>query len=162
MSATTKAVIHLGEKYKDNLVTNRNTDFEALKALFDITQKLLLEQKHEIKQMPTTESIYSQVVESKSTCLFRFPALSGKHVQTSRIHEEQLQDFQSTNEYKEFIIMWNRRRTIWPSTPWSASWLRATSLVSAGSPAPGHGVEEGRQLVAVGETLRRLTPNSVE
>ena len=55
MSATMKAAIHLGENDKDNLFTFRNTDFEALKTLFDITQKLILEQKHEMQQVSTIE-----------------------------------------------------------------------------------------------------------
>ena len=55
VSATMKAAIHFGENYKDNLFTHRNTDFEALKTLFDITQKLNLNQKHEIKQVSAIE-----------------------------------------------------------------------------------------------------------
>ena len=51
VSTTMKAAIHLGENYKDNLFIHRNTDFEALKPLFDITQKLILEQKHETKHV---------------------------------------------------------------------------------------------------------------
>ena len=50
-----KAAIHLGEKYNDNLFTYRNTNFEALKTLFDITQKLILNQKHEITHVSTME-----------------------------------------------------------------------------------------------------------
>ena len=46
MSTTTKVVIHLGHNYHENLSTYRNTNFEELKTLFDITQKLSLNQKH--------------------------------------------------------------------------------------------------------------------
>ena len=53
MSATMKAAIHLGENYENNLFTYRNTDFEELKTKFDITQKLILEQKHDIKLVST-------------------------------------------------------------------------------------------------------------
>ena len=50
-----KAAIHLGEDCNDNLVTYMNTNIEALKTLFDITQKLILTQKHEIKHVSTIE-----------------------------------------------------------------------------------------------------------
>ena len=36
MSATMKAAIHLGENYNDNLVTYRNTNFEAVRDLAEI------------------------------------------------------------------------------------------------------------------------------
>ena len=49
------AAIHLAENYKDNLFTNRNTHFEALKTLFDITQKLILNQKHEIRHVSSIQ-----------------------------------------------------------------------------------------------------------
>ena len=55
MSTTMKAAIHLGENYNDNLFTYKNTNFEAFKTLFDITQKLILNQKHEIRHISTTE-----------------------------------------------------------------------------------------------------------
>ena len=55
MSTTMKAAIHLGEHCNDNLVTYRNTNFEAPKPLFEITQKLILNQKHEIKHISTIE-----------------------------------------------------------------------------------------------------------
>ena len=42
MSSTMKAAVHLGENYNDNLFTFRNTNCEALKTLFDVTQKLIL------------------------------------------------------------------------------------------------------------------------
>ena len=43
MSTTMKASIHLGPSYNDILVAYRNTDCKALKTLFDITQRLILE-----------------------------------------------------------------------------------------------------------------------
>ena len=55
MSTTMKAPILLGEDYNDSLVTDRHTNFEALKTLFDITKKLILNQKHEIKHVSTIE-----------------------------------------------------------------------------------------------------------
>ena len=50
MSATMKTAVHLGLDHEKNLLIAKNTDFEELKTLFDITQKLILEQKkHETK-----------------------------------------------------------------------------------------------------------------
>ena len=50
-----KAAVHLGEDYNENLVAYRNTNFDALKTLFDITRKLILNQKHEILNVSTIE-----------------------------------------------------------------------------------------------------------
>ena len=50
-----KAAIHLGEDYTENLVACRKTNFDALKTLFDITQKLILNQNHEIFNASTIE-----------------------------------------------------------------------------------------------------------
>ena len=55
MSTTMKAAVHLGQNYNDNLMTHRNTNFEELEMLFDITQKLILEQNHEILNVSTIE-----------------------------------------------------------------------------------------------------------
>ena len=55
ISATMEAAIQLGENYNENLFTYRNTDFKALKTLFDITQKLILSQRYEIKRVSTIE-----------------------------------------------------------------------------------------------------------
>ena len=42
MSTTMKAAVHLGNFFFENLVTYRNTNFEVLKTLFDIAQRLNL------------------------------------------------------------------------------------------------------------------------
>ena len=41
-STTMVAAIHLGENYNEHLIAFRNTNFDALKTVFDITQKLIL------------------------------------------------------------------------------------------------------------------------
>ena len=38
------ASVHLGPSYNGNLVTYRNTNFKELRALFDITQRLIFEE----------------------------------------------------------------------------------------------------------------------
>ena len=40
MSTTKKALVHLGPSYNENLEVYRNTNFEELKTLFDITQEV--------------------------------------------------------------------------------------------------------------------------
>ena len=40
MSTTKKASVHLGPNYNENLEVYRNTNFEELKTLFDITQEV--------------------------------------------------------------------------------------------------------------------------
>ena len=48
MSTTMKAAVHLGPNYRENLEVSRKTNFEELKNLFDITQRLILEHEAEI------------------------------------------------------------------------------------------------------------------
>ena len=48
MPTTMKSSVHLGLQYQENLTAYRNTDFEELKTLFDITQRLIVEQSFEI------------------------------------------------------------------------------------------------------------------
>ena len=53
-SATAEAAVHLGQVYQDNLRTDKNTDFDKVKPLFDIS-KLSLNQKDEIFGMSRIE-----------------------------------------------------------------------------------------------------------
>ena len=55
MSATMKAAVHLGQDCGDNLRTAKNTDFEQVKALFDISQSSILNHKSEIYGISTIE-----------------------------------------------------------------------------------------------------------
>ena len=55
MSATTKAAVHLGQDYQENLRTTKNEDFEQVKTFFGISQKLILDHKREILGMSTIE-----------------------------------------------------------------------------------------------------------
>ena len=48
MSTTMEAAVHLGQNYTDNLEVHRNTNFEELQNLFDITQRLILHHQAEI------------------------------------------------------------------------------------------------------------------
>ena len=53
ISTTMKAADHLGPNYKENLVVCKNTNFEELKNLFDITQRMILEDDAEILNIST-------------------------------------------------------------------------------------------------------------
>ena len=92
MSTTKKALVHLGPSYNENLEVCRNTNFEKLKTLFDITQQLILGQNVEILKVSTIEWTHSpwmrsslvrpsdQVGESTSTRLLGFSVMHGKDV----------------------------------------------------------------------------------
>ena len=49
MSATMKAAVHLRQDYQESLHTTKNTDFEEIKQLFNLSQKLIPDQSQEIK-----------------------------------------------------------------------------------------------------------------
>ena len=55
MSTTMKAAIHLGPNYIEILEVYRNTNFEELQNLFDITQRFILEHGAEILNVSTIE-----------------------------------------------------------------------------------------------------------
>ena len=42
MSATKRAVVHLGQHYQEHLRTTRNMDFGKIKQLFDVSPKMIL------------------------------------------------------------------------------------------------------------------------
>ena len=53
MSATMNASVRFGPSYNENVVAYRNTNIKELKTLFDITQRLMLEQSFEILNVST-------------------------------------------------------------------------------------------------------------
>ena len=55
MSTTMKASVHLGTRYNEILVAYRDTNFEELKTLFDITQRLILNHGFEFLNVSTIE-----------------------------------------------------------------------------------------------------------
>ena len=120
LSTTIKASVHLGPSYNENLVAYRNTDFEELETLFDITQRLILEHSFEILNVSTmvwnvacwmrSTLCHEQVVKwatakvhVHSDSVLRL----GKMHDHSEAHEKwksQLKDFQQTNEHTEFQL----------------------------------------------------------
>ena len=76
MSTMTKASVHPGPSYNENLVAYRNTYFKELMKLFDITQKLTLDQKPEILNVST--------IEWKSSPWMRFTLLHHKVIKWAK------------------------------------------------------------------------------
>ena len=64
MPTTFKAAVHLGQNYNEYFVTHKNTNFAALNTLFDITQKLILNEKHEILNASTIEGHFTPCIKS--------------------------------------------------------------------------------------------------
>ena len=58
MSTTTKAAVHLGPNYVENLEVFRNTNFEELQNLIDITQKLIFDHPVEVLNVTTIEHLH--------------------------------------------------------------------------------------------------------
>ena len=56
MSSSVKAAIHLGPNYLANLEVYKNTNFEEIQSLFNITQKMRLGLSQEILNVQTIES----------------------------------------------------------------------------------------------------------
>ena len=56
MSSSRKAAIHLGPNYLANLEVYKNTNFEEVQSLFNITKKLILEHSEEILDVRTIAS----------------------------------------------------------------------------------------------------------
>ena len=56
MCSSMKATIHLGPKFLANLDVFKNTNFEDIQSLFNITQKWILEHSEEILNVHTIES----------------------------------------------------------------------------------------------------------
>ena len=92
MSASMNAAIQMGPNYTENLEIFKNTNFEELQNLFDITQKLVTYKQLEILIVKTVECTSpswtrstcafsrssDQVDEGKSTSLFRFRLVLGE------------------------------------------------------------------------------------
>ena len=59
-----QAARHFGQHYNENLVFYRNTNFKELKTLFDITQRLILEQDLEILNVSTIKWTFTPWMRS--------------------------------------------------------------------------------------------------
>ena len=99
VSATMKAAVHLAQDYQNNLSTNKSTDFEKIKQLFDASQKFILDQRREIHgistidwstipwmRAPLLNEQSRQAVKSKGTRFLRFGTLSWQKLMN--IHDQ--------------------------------------------------------------------------
>ena len=68
MSSSMKAAIHLGPNYLATSAIYKNTKFEEIESLFDITQKLLMEHSEEILNVICPEFSSPSWARSVSTC----------------------------------------------------------------------------------------------
>ena len=111
MPTTMKASVRLGPSYNENLVACKNTDFKELRTLFDIAQKLILEQSVEILNISTMVGHFTpyhdQVIKwakAKGTRPLRFSLfwekcmIIRKRMRSGTVHSK---DVQQTNEYTE-------------------------------------------------------------
>ena len=117
LSTTMKAAVHLGQNYNENLITCRNTNFEELKTLLDITQKFLLVLNHEILNVSTikwqftpwmrSSLLHDKVIKWAKAKVYVYSdsvLCLGKMQEHSEANEkwkDQLQYFQQSNGYKE-------------------------------------------------------------
>ena len=69
MSTTMKASVHLGPNYDEIGVAHKNTNFEELKTLLDITQRLTLDHAVEILNVSTIEWTFSPWMMSTLYCM---------------------------------------------------------------------------------------------
>ena len=63
MSSSMKAAIHLGPDYLQKSEVYKNTSFEEIQSLFNITLKLILEHSGEILNVHTIEKYVSLMVK---------------------------------------------------------------------------------------------------
>ena len=78
MSSSMKAATHLWPTSTENLEVFKNTNFEEIQSLFNITQKPVLEHSEEILNVHTIESTspswtrstlsHDQLIQCNSTC----------------------------------------------------------------------------------------------
>ena len=109
----------LGENYKDNLFTCKNTNVDALMTLLDITQKLILNQNHDIlnvskikwKFTPWMRStlLHDKVIKLSKAKIHVYSdsvlclGKMHRHPEAVVKRKEQLQCFQNSNEHKELF-----------------------------------------------------------
>ena len=113
MWTTMNVAMHSGENYNENLIVRRNPHFDELKTLFDITQKLILKQNHEILNISTIERHFTcymtkysswrkQRYTSTQTQFFVWDGC--RDIQRSRKSGKiSINIFQESNGYKELF-----------------------------------------------------------
>ena len=64
MSTTMKSAVRFGREYQQNWIACRNTNFEEIKTLFDITLRLIVDNSSEILNLSTTINDFSPWMRS--------------------------------------------------------------------------------------------------
>ena len=119
MSSSMKAAIHLGPNYLANVEVYKNTNFEEIQSLFNITQKLILDLSEEILNVNTIESaipswtrsvlFHDQVIhwiKSKVRVYsdsFQYLEKLSDLSEANRRWEGQVADFQLTASHEELL-----------------------------------------------------------
>ena len=114
-----KASVRLWPSYNEKLVAYRNTNFRELKALFDTTQRLILEQSLGLLLVSTmiwrftpwmrSTLCYDQVTKwaRAKVCVYSDSVLCPEkmfdHSEANAKGKSQLEDFQQTNAFREFF-----------------------------------------------------------
>ena len=113
-----KSSVHHGVQNQKNLVEYKNTNFEELKTLFDITLRLIVEQSFEILNVSTMIYTFSPWMRSTlcldqaikwtkpqvhvySDSVLCLGKMHGHSVATEK-WKSQIKEFQQSNEYTEF------------------------------------------------------------
>ena len=102
MSSLMKAAIHPGPNSLANLEVYKNTDFEEVESLFNITQKLILEHSGEILNVKSLESSTSSWTRS---VLSHDQAIKWTKTKV-RVHSDSVICGGQMNESKEAIKRW--------------------------------------------------------
>ena len=119
MSTTMKASVHLGPSYNEKLVPYRNTNFEELKTLFDISQRLILENAHEILNVSTIEwdfpswmrstLLHDKVIKWAKAKVHVYPdsvlclGNMHDHSEANAKWRDQIEDFRQSNAHREIF-----------------------------------------------------------
>ena len=105
---TMKATIHLGENCNDNLVIHRNANFEALETLFDITKKLILDQKHETKRVSTIEGQFTLWMRSS---LLHYKAINLSKAKV-HVYSHSFLCLGKMQRHPDIMVNWERSTSI--------------------------------------------------
>ena len=116
MSTTMKSAVHVGREYQQNLIACRNTNFEEIKTLFDITLKLIVENSFETLNLSSMIHNFSpwmrstlchdQVVKWSKAKVHVYSdsvlCLGNMYERTeaNARWKDQLQDFQQSSSYR--------------------------------------------------------------
>ena len=113
MSATLEAAVDLGQDNQENLRTTKKTDFEKVKTLFDILQKLILTQKNDIFGIPT--------IEWKTIPWMRTILLHDRAVKLSKAKVHVYSDLalclSKIHEYHQSIEAWKQNIELFTMSP---------------------------------------------